>query len=89
MSVVNTEEIATVHASPMIPGQWEPGSLTRFALRREVHQPMVDVTIGAATIADRQREGGSAARKPHSARLLSLTALMRRVRAMSARLFVP
>jgi hypothetical protein len=66
----------------MIPGQREPGSLTRFAVRPEVRQPMVDVTIDAATIADRQREGGRPARKRHPARVLPLTALIRRVRAM-------
>jgi hypothetical protein len=79
MSDTNTTESATGHASPMIPGQWEPGSLTRFAVRPEVRQPMVDVTIDAATIADRKREGGGAARKRHPARVSPLTALMRRV----------
>lgn len=82
MTATHTTEVTSVPASPMIPGQWEPGSLTRFAPRPEVRQPMVDVTINAATIADRQREGGGAARKPHPARVLPLTALMRRIRAM-------
>jgi len=65
----------------MIPGQWEPGSLTRFAVRPEVRPSMVDVTIDAATIADRQREGGGFARK-HPARVPPLTALIHRIRAM-------
>ena len=81
MSVTNVTESASSHVSPMIPGQWEPGSLTRFAVRPEVRQPMVDVTIDAATIADRQREGGGA-RKRDPARVSPLTTLMRRVRAM-------
>ncbi len=82
MADTNTTESAAGHASPMIPGQWEPGSLTRFAVRPEVRQPMVDVTIDAATIADRQREGGGIARNQHRGRVSPLTALMRRVRAM-------
>ena len=82
MSVTNTRGLASVHVSPMIPGQWEPGSPTRFAVRPEVLPSMVDVTIDAATIADRQREGGGAARKRPSAPVLPLTALIHRIRAM-------
>ena len=81
MSVTNTTEVASVHASLMIPGQWEPGSPTRFAARPEVPQPLVDVTIGAATIADRKREGGGL-RQQHPARVPPLTWLVRRIRAM-------
>ena len=44
----------------MIPGQWEPGSLTRFADSPAMVQTMVDVTLDAAGRADRQREGGGA-----------------------------
>lgn len=82
MSVTNTTEVAPVRASAMIPGAREPGSLTRFAVRPEMSQPIVDVTIDAATLAERRREGGGAARKRHPARVLPLTALMRRIRAM-------
>jgi len=81
MSLTNTTEVASVHDSLMIPGQWEPGSPTRFAARPEVPQPLVDVTIGVATIADRKREGGGL-RQRHPARVLPLTALVRRIGAM-------
>jgi hypothetical protein len=51
----------------MIPGEREPGLLTRFAVSPDIPCSMVDVTIDAATIADRQREGGGAARKRRQA----------------------
>ena len=82
MSVPNTTEVASAHASPMIPGAREPGSLTRFAVRPEMSQPIVDVTIDAATLAERRREGGGTARKRYRARVLPLTPLMWRIRAM-------
>jgi len=65
MPLTNATEAPRFTSSKMIPGQWEPGSLTRFAVPPEVRPAMVDVTINAATIADRQREGGGAARKRH------------------------
>ena len=82
MSVTNTTKVASVHASLLIPGAWEPGSLTRFAFRPEMSQPIVDVTIDAATLAERRREGGGTARKRQPARVLPMTALMRGIRAM-------
>ena len=45
----------------MIPGQRDPGTLTRFAAERLAVQTMADVTVDAALRADRQREGGGAA----------------------------
>jgi hypothetical protein len=58
MSGTNMPIDAFGHAPLMIPGQREPGSLTRSARTRELGHSMIDVSIDAATIADRQREGG-------------------------------
>jgi hypothetical protein len=42
----------------MIPGGRENAALTRFAETPSAVQPMIDVTVGAATSADRRKEGG-------------------------------
>jgi hypothetical protein len=81
MSVANIP-IASAHASLMIPGERESGPLTRFAVSPEVVHSMVDVTMDAATIADRRREGGGAARERRPARVPPWTVLMQRVAAM-------
>ena len=49
------------HVRPtIVPGQREPGSLTRFGVPPAGMPPIADgpSTLDAATIADRQREGG-------------------------------
>ena len=56
-------------APPMIPGNRESRSLTRFAPSPGENHSMVDVTMDAATIADRQREGGGAKRERIPARV--------------------
>lgn len=45
----------------MVPGQREPGALTRFAPGPVVVAPLHDVTLDTSLRADRQREGGGAA----------------------------
>lgn len=49
------------HVRPtIVPGQREPGSLTRFGVPADKMPPIADgpSTLDAATIADREREGG-------------------------------
>jgi hypothetical protein len=45
-------------AASMFPGQREPGALTRFAVTRPAPSSTSDSTMDAATVRDRQREGG-------------------------------
>ena len=45
-------------SSGMIPGGRENAALTRFAETPSAVQTMIDVTVGAATSADRRKEGG-------------------------------
>jgi hypothetical protein len=72
--------------SPMIPGQYEPrGSLTRFAVTPDVVHTMVDRTIDAAGVADRQREGGGAPSERRPARVSRWAALMERLGVMRVR----
>ena len=82
MTVTNVQIVGSAHASLMIPGQRESGSLTRFTVSPDVHHFMVDLTMDAATIADRQREGGGAARERRPARVPRWRTLAQRVRAM-------
>ena len=44
----------------IVPGQREPGSLTRFAVSPPAVYGVVDDTLDDATVADRRREGGGA-----------------------------
>jgi hypothetical protein len=63
-------------SSPMIPGQREAGSLTRFAVTPDMVRTGADVTIDAAARADRQREGGGAPSERRPARLSRWAALV-------------
>jgi hypothetical protein len=67
----------------MIPGPRESGSLTRFTARPEVVHSTPDVTMDAATIADRQREGGGAARERRPVRVPRWRPFMQRLLRMS------
>ena len=50
-------------AASMFPGQRERAGLTRFALAQPPQLPDSDLRMDAATILERQREGGGAPRK--------------------------
>jgi hypothetical protein len=52
--------IPVTAAASMFPGQREPGALTRFAVAHPVPSSASNATMDAATILDRQREGGGA-----------------------------
>jgi hypothetical protein len=84
----NTTMVASVSReplSPMIPGQREPGSLTRFAVTAGMVETMVDVRMDAAGRADRQREGGGAPSERRPARISRWRSLLERVAAWRAR----
>jgi hypothetical protein len=49
-----------IAAARMIPGQREAGALTRFALASTGRASTSNTTMDAATILERQREGGGA-----------------------------
>ena len=82
VSVNITPLVALARIGDMIPGQRESGSLTRFASSPQMPDSMVDVTLNAATIADRQREGGGAARERRPSRVRRWTTLVERVRSL-------
>jgi hypothetical protein len=65
----------------MIPGQREAGSLTRFAVSHPAVDYPVDLTLDAATIADRQREGGGAPSERRPLDVSRWTALKARFRS--------
>lgn len=75
----NSQIDAHVFPETMIPGQREPGSLTRFAVTPNVVQTMVDVTMDAAGRADRQREGGGAPSERRPAHASRWAALLERI----------
>jgi hypothetical protein len=82
MSATNVQNAALAHPSLMIAGEREVGSLARFAATPEMAHSMVDPTLDAATIADRQREGGGAPRERRPARVRRWRTLLQRVRAL-------
>jgi hypothetical protein len=83
MSITPNGQIATARSPDallaMIPGQREPGSLTRFAGRPDMVQTMVDVTMDAAGRADRQREGGGAPSERRPAHVSRWAAVLARL----------
>jgi hypothetical protein len=84
----NTTMVASVTREPllpMIPGQRESGSLTRFAVMPGMVETMVDVRMDAAGRADRQREGGGAPSERRPARILRWRSLLQRVAAWRVR----
>jgi hypothetical protein len=84
----NVPTDASLHggSSPaMIPGQRETSPLTRFAASRPAVDYPVDVTLDAATVADRQREGGGAPSERGPIRLSPWMALKARFRALGSR----
>ena len=83
MSTPNVQHVAFAHPPLMIPGEREPGLPVRFAVSPEMPRSMVDArSIDAATIADRQREGGGAPRERRPARVSRWTMLMQSARAL-------
>jgi hypothetical protein len=85
MNVPNVASIDRESSPIMIPGKREAGALTRFAVSHPAVDYPVDVTLGAATIADRQREGGGAPSERRPISVSGWTALKARFRTRWSR----
>ena len=81
MSNIN-DPVVAAHASLMIPGARDASALMRFAATREAGGSLVDVTMDAVTIAERQREGGGAERERRPVRVPRWTVFTQRVSAI-------
>ena len=88
----NMPNIASLHhgsSATMIPGQREASALTRFAASHPAVDYPVDITLDAAMVADRRREGGGAPSERGPIRVSRWTALKARFRAPWSRRETP
>lgn len=76
------DPVVAGRAAQMIPGRRDSGALTRFAAGPEAIRSVGGVTMDAATIADRQLEGGGAARERRPVRVARWTAFIQRMSAI-------